>query len=167
MRPKVKYWVYTGDPWVCRSSQIVDSHWRPVKYIICAVFGCLRRKIALWVTCAGSARWRHNALRREVNCLTLCADSNLSSHTAERQTMMDGKTETKRAGGGWGWEGGGVHPVEKLGVFGRREASKSSLFVLLTPSKQCYRRCQCGLFTILPTWIAPFVAVKFHWQASN
>lgn len=63
--------------------------------------------------------------------------------------MMDGKTETKRAWGGG--EGGGVHPVEKLGVFGRREASKSSLFILLTPSKQCYRRCQCGLFTILPT----------------
>ena len=31
-------------------------------------------------------------------------DSNLSSHTAERQKMMDGKTETKRAGGGDGEE---------------------------------------------------------------
>lgn len=158
MRPKVKYWVYTGDPWVCRSSQIVDSHWRPVKYIICAVFGCLRRKIALWVTCAGSARWRHNALRRWLkSILPHCG-----------ATDDDGwQNRNKASRGGWGWEGGGVHPVEKLGVFGRREASKSSLFILLTPSKQCYRRCQCGLFTILPTWIAPFVAVKFHWQASN
>lgn len=77
------------------------------------------------------------------------------------------QNRNKASRGRWGWEGGGVHPVEKLGVFGRREASKSSLFILLTPSKQCYRRCQCGLFTILPTWIAPFVAVKFHWQASN
>lgn len=124
MRPKVKYWVYTGDPWVCRSSQIVDSHWRPVKYIICAAFGCLRRKIALWVTCAGSARWRHNALRREVNCLTLCADSNLSSHTAERQTMIDGKTETKRAGGGVGVGGRRRAPSWEIGCLWKKGSFK-------------------------------------------
>ena len=58
MRPKVKYWVYTRDLRVCRCSQTVDSHWRPVRQIICAVFGRLRIKIALWVTCARSARWR-------------------------------------------------------------------------------------------------------------
>lgn len=43
---------------------------------------------------------------------------------------------------------------------------KSLHFANLSPSN-AITAARSGLFTILPTWIASFVAVKFHWQVSN
>lgn len=55
----------------------------------------------------------------------------------------------------------------ELGCLWKKASFKVKSFHFANPSEQCYRCCQRGLFTILPAWIAPFVAVKLHWQVCN